>query len=83
MEHLGLMQASWSVLGCHFGPHFGPLFGPKPAKSRSQLICFGPLGSKERSKSLSRGVLGVSASKMRFGTNFDTVLGPILETLDL
>ena len=41
LERLGLMQASWSVLGCHFDHHVGALFGPKPSKSRSQLLFFG------------------------------------------
>ena len=46
LEHLGLMQASWSVLGSHLGPHFGTLFGPKPAKSRFQLLFSAPEASK-------------------------------------
>ena len=59
------------------------LFGPNSAKSRSQLLDFGSWSLQERSQRLSRNFLKASASKIRFGTDFGPVLGPILETPDL
>ena len=61
---------------------FTPFLGPRRPRAIPNFL-FGSRGFQERSKRLSRGFLRASASKMRFGTNFGPVWGPILETLDL
>ena len=54
----------------------GILSAPRRLQEASKLTFFGSRGLQERSKRLPRGFLRASASKMRFGSHFDTFLTP-------